>query len=80
MISIHAIQFLIEIINWISPLLIANFCSSILHCYYYYIVTLWSDHCELQAELATKKRSSLGNTKPIKSSKSKKYRWENTSK
>ena len=29
MISIHAIQFLIEIINWTSPLLAGNFCSGI---------------------------------------------------
>ena len=41
-------------------------------------ITLWSDHCEIQAELAIKKRSSLGNTKPIKNSKVKEYRWENT--
>ena len=29
MISIHVIQFLIEIINWTSPLLAGNFCSGI---------------------------------------------------
>ena len=43
-------------------------------------ITLWSDHCEIQTELAIKKRSSLGNTKPIENSKVKEYRWENTSK
>ena len=32
-------------------------------------ITLWSDHCEIQVQLAIKKRSSLGNTKPIKNSK-----------
>ena len=42
--------------------------------------TIWSDHCEIQAELAIRKRSSLENTKPMKKSKVKKYRWENTSK
>ena len=32
-------------------------------------VTLWLDHCEIQAELAIRKRSSLENAKPIKNSK-----------
>ena len=43
-------------------------------------ITLWSDHCQIQAALAIKKRSSSENTNPIKNSKVKKYRWENTSK
>ena len=39
-------------------------------------ITLWSDHCEIQTELAIRKRSSLENTKPIKNSKVKIYRRE----